>query len=227
MWRSSWWLRSCGTTTRRSSSSPSRLLRPAQTVHLKSTKVLDRNPRTCHFSVDVRRRPCEGDGPIGRVLRSCRDSTDRHVLKATKRSVGTLLPDLTALSRSSHNPVAFWPRPVVTLIGVFRDLTPGLTALSLSLYVPVAILGFCIKPHLLSCKPNRYTRALVGRSRTSASRSGVPSGSARHYLTGSSGRRRNEEEARRREGADEGSTTGPRDMAPPPSRPPEGTGESD
>ncbi|MQM08334.1 hypothetical protein Taro_041189 [Colocasia esculenta] len=29
--------------------------------------------------------------------------------------------------------------------------------------------------------------ALVGRSRTSASRSGVPSGSAGHYLTGSSG----------------------------------------
>ncbi|MQL87159.1 hypothetical protein Taro_019690 [Colocasia esculenta] len=39
MWRSSWWLRSCGTTTRSSSSSPSRLLRPASTVHLKSTKV--------------------------------------------------------------------------------------------------------------------------------------------------------------------------------------------
>ncbi|MQM22825.1 hypothetical protein Taro_055883 [Colocasia esculenta] len=39
--------------------------------------------------------------------------------------------------------------------------------------------------------------ALVGRSRSAASRSGIPSGSARHYLTGSSGRRRNEEEARR------------------------------
>ncbi|MQM03337.1 hypothetical protein Taro_036116 [Colocasia esculenta] len=38
MWRSSWWLRSCGTTTRSSSSSPSRLLRPAQTTLLKSTK---------------------------------------------------------------------------------------------------------------------------------------------------------------------------------------------
>ncbi|MQM09859.1 hypothetical protein Taro_042739 [Colocasia esculenta] len=39
MWRSSWWLRSCGTTTRSSSSSPSRLLRPAQTVYLKATKA--------------------------------------------------------------------------------------------------------------------------------------------------------------------------------------------
>ncbi|MQL74481.1 hypothetical protein Taro_006823 [Colocasia esculenta] len=38
MWRSSCWLRSCGTPTPSRSSSPSRLLRPAQTVHLKSTK---------------------------------------------------------------------------------------------------------------------------------------------------------------------------------------------
>ncbi|MQL85533.1 hypothetical protein Taro_018055 [Colocasia esculenta] len=36
--RSSWWLGSCGSTTRRTSSSPVRLLRPAQTVHLKSIK---------------------------------------------------------------------------------------------------------------------------------------------------------------------------------------------
>ncbi|MQL74294.1 hypothetical protein Taro_006652 [Colocasia esculenta] len=41
VWRSSWWLRSCGMTTRSSSSFPSRLLRPAQTVHLKSTKGTD------------------------------------------------------------------------------------------------------------------------------------------------------------------------------------------
>ncbi|MQM15342.1 hypothetical protein Taro_048288 [Colocasia esculenta] len=68
--------------------------------------------------------------------------------------------------------------------------------------------------------------ALVGRSRSSVSRSGIPSGSAGHYLTGSSGRRRNEEEARRRERAPEGSETGPRVMAPPSPRPPEGTGES-
>ncbi|MQL88268.1 hypothetical protein Taro_020818 [Colocasia esculenta] len=39
--------------------------------------------------------------------------------------------------------------------------------------------------------------SLVGRSRSTASRSGIPSGSAGHYLTGSSGRRRNEEEAQR------------------------------
>ncbi|MQL92317.1 hypothetical protein Taro_024934 [Colocasia esculenta] len=38
VWRSSWWLRSCGTTTRSRSSSPSRLLRPPQTTLLKSTK---------------------------------------------------------------------------------------------------------------------------------------------------------------------------------------------
>ncbi|MQL72370.1 hypothetical protein Taro_004723 [Colocasia esculenta] len=110
---------------------PIHLLQPAQTIIL---AVLDRNPRTYPFSVDARRRPCEGDGSIGRVLRSCHDSTHRHVLKATKRSVATFLPDLTAPSRSSHHPVAFWFRPVTTLTGVYRDLTLGLTALSLSLY---------------------------------------------------------------------------------------------
>ncbi|MQL88716.1 hypothetical protein Taro_021286 [Colocasia esculenta] len=36
--------------------------------------------------------------------------------------------------------------------------------------------------------------ALVGRSRSATSRSGIPSGSAGHYLTSSSGRQRNEEE---------------------------------
>ncbi|MQL94656.1 hypothetical protein Taro_027317 [Colocasia esculenta] len=69
--------------------------------------------------------------------------------------------------------------------------------------------------------------ALVGRSRSATSRSGIPSGSPGHYLTGSSGRRRNEEEERRRrERAPEGSKTGPRVMAPPSPRLPEGTGES-
>ncbi|MQM20907.1 hypothetical protein Taro_053937 [Colocasia esculenta] len=69
--------------------------------------------------------------------------------------------------------------------------------------------------------------ALVGRSRSATIQSGIPSGSAGHYLTGSSGRRRNEEkERRRRERAPEGSETGPRVMAPPSPRPPEGTGES-
>ncbi|MQM06883.1 hypothetical protein Taro_039714, partial [Colocasia esculenta] len=38
VWRSSWGLRSCGSTTRRTSSSPVRLLQPAQTVHLKLIK---------------------------------------------------------------------------------------------------------------------------------------------------------------------------------------------
>ncbi|MQM10738.1 hypothetical protein Taro_043634 [Colocasia esculenta] len=68
--------------------------------------------------------------------------------------------------------------------------------------------------------------ALVGRSHSAASRSGIPSRSAGHYLTCSSGRRRNKEEARRHERAPEGSETGPRAMAPPSPRPPEGTGES-
>ncbi|MQM04868.1 hypothetical protein Taro_037676 [Colocasia esculenta] len=68
--------------------------------------------------------------------------------------------------------------------------------------------------------------ALVGRSRSAASKSGIPSGSARHYLTGSSGRRRNEEEARRQERAPEGSEIGPRAMAPPSPHPPKGTGEN-
>ncbi|MQL98115.1 hypothetical protein Taro_030817 [Colocasia esculenta] len=67
---------------------------------------------------------------------------------------------------------------------------------------------------------------LVEHSRSSASRSGIPSGSTGHYFTGSSRRRRNEEEARRRERAPEGSEIGPRVMAPPSPRPPEGTGES-
>ncbi|MQM12520.1 hypothetical protein Taro_045441 [Colocasia esculenta] len=39
MWRSSWGLGSCGSTTRRTSSSPIRLLRPAQNVHLKPIKA--------------------------------------------------------------------------------------------------------------------------------------------------------------------------------------------
>ncbi|MQL88598.1 hypothetical protein Taro_021167 [Colocasia esculenta] len=43
------------------------------------------------------------------------------------------------MSRSSHNRVAFWSRSVATLIGVCRDLTPGLTALSLSSYAPVTM----------------------------------------------------------------------------------------
>ncbi|MQL96420.1 hypothetical protein Taro_029090 [Colocasia esculenta] len=71
-----------------------------------------------------------------------------------------------------------------------------------------------------------WALALVGRSRSSVSRSAIPSGSAGHYLTSSSGRRRNEEEARRHERAPEGSETRPRVMAPPSPRSPEGTRES-
>ncbi|MQL72812.1 hypothetical protein Taro_005170 [Colocasia esculenta] len=77
--------------------------------------VLDRNPRTCPFPVGVWRTPCERDSPIGHILRSCRESKPRRVLNAMQRSVATLLPDLTAPSRSSHHPVAFWSRPVTTL----------------------------------------------------------------------------------------------------------------
>ncbi|MQL94894.1 hypothetical protein Taro_027553 [Colocasia esculenta] len=57
MWRSSWWLRSCGMTTRSSSSSPSRLLRPAQTVHLKSTN--DKNLTATFAAIKIlgRRQP--------------------------------------------------------------------------------------------------------------------------------------------------------------------------
>ncbi|MQM21965.1 hypothetical protein Taro_055012 [Colocasia esculenta] len=69
--------------------------------------------------------------------------------------------------------------------------------------------------------------ALVGRSRSVTSRRGIPSGSAGHYLTGSSRQRRNEEEERRRrERAPEGSETEPRVMAPRSPHPPKGTGES-
>ncbi|MQM14717.1 hypothetical protein Taro_047652 [Colocasia esculenta] len=39
VWRSSWGLGSCGSTTRRTSSSPICLLRPAQTIHLKPIKA--------------------------------------------------------------------------------------------------------------------------------------------------------------------------------------------
>ncbi|MQL99527.1 hypothetical protein Taro_032250 [Colocasia esculenta] len=51
-------------------------------VELRSTlcqykAVLDRNPRTCPFSVDARHGPCERDSPIGRV----------HKAIATERTV--------------------------------------------------------------------------------------------------------------------------------------------
>ncbi|MQL74523.1 hypothetical protein Taro_006887, partial [Colocasia esculenta] len=46
-----------------------------QSTQCQYKAVLDRNPRTCPFSVRFRRRPYERDGLIGHVLRSCRDST--------------------------------------------------------------------------------------------------------------------------------------------------------
>ncbi|MQL67748.1 hypothetical protein Taro_000042, partial [Colocasia esculenta] len=45
VWRSSWWLGSRRSPTPSHSSSPSRLLRPAETVHLKLTKG---NPHTSY-----------------------------------------------------------------------------------------------------------------------------------------------------------------------------------
>ncbi|MQM03336.1 hypothetical protein Taro_036115, partial [Colocasia esculenta] len=79
----------------------------------------------CPLEADQRRRPCEHDGPIGCVLWSCRDSIPRRILNATKHSVATLLPDLTAPSHSSHPSVAFRSKPVATLTGIRHDLTFG------------------------------------------------------------------------------------------------------
>ncbi|MQM14451.1 hypothetical protein Taro_047384 [Colocasia esculenta] len=87
--------------------------------------VLDRNPRTCPFSARFKRRPCERDGPIGRVLWSCHETIPSHVLNTTKRSVATLLPDLTTPSHSSHPSVAFCSRPVAIFKGIRRDVTFG------------------------------------------------------------------------------------------------------
>ncbi|MQL99320.1 hypothetical protein Taro_032044 [Colocasia esculenta] len=69
--------------------------------------VLDRNPRTCPFSVGVRRRPCERDGPIGRVL-SLIATAHPSLSERDERTVAISLPDLTTASRSSHPIVAFW-----------------------------------------------------------------------------------------------------------------------
>ncbi|MQM12006.1 hypothetical protein Taro_044918 [Colocasia esculenta] len=89
---------------------PVRLLRPAQTVHLKSIKV--------------RRKPCERDDPIGRVL-SLITTAHPSLSERDERTVAISLPDLTAPSRSSHPIVTFWSRHVATLTGDRRDLTSG------------------------------------------------------------------------------------------------------
>ncbi|MQM23747.1 hypothetical protein Taro_056815 [Colocasia esculenta] len=122
--------------------------------------VLDRNPRTCPFSARFRRRPYERDGPIGRILWSCRDSIPHHVLNATKRSVATLLPDLTAPSHSSHPSVAFCSRPIATLTGIRCDLTFGPPCRLLHIH-PSRSQDFALNPHLFSYKSNRYARGLA------------------------------------------------------------------
>ncbi|MQM21234.1 hypothetical protein Taro_054271 [Colocasia esculenta] len=68
------------------------------------------------LEVDQRRRPCERDGPIGRVLRSCRDSIPSRS-EHDERAVAISLPDLTTLSRYVHTLVAFCLDPVATLTG--------------------------------------------------------------------------------------------------------------
>ncbi|MQL82082.1 hypothetical protein Taro_014546 [Colocasia esculenta] len=98
MWRSSWWLESRRSSIPSSSSSPVRLLRPAQTTFLESIKGRVLSPvATAHPS---------------------RSECDEH-------TVATSLPDLTAPSRSSHPSVAFCSRLVATLTSVRRDLTFG------------------------------------------------------------------------------------------------------
>ncbi|MQL70720.1 hypothetical protein Taro_003030, partial [Colocasia esculenta] len=60
VWRSSWWLGE------------------QEIARTKPFFFPVASAATCtdsHLEVDQRHRPCERDGPIGRVLRSCRDST--------------------------------------------------------------------------------------------------------------------------------------------------------
>ncbi|MQM23728.1 hypothetical protein Taro_056795 [Colocasia esculenta] len=76
------------------------------------------------LEVDQRRRPCEHDGPIGRVL-SLFATVHLSLSQRDERTVAISLPDLTSSSRSSHPIVAFWSRHVATLIGDLRDLTSG------------------------------------------------------------------------------------------------------
>ncbi|MQL92605.1 hypothetical protein Taro_025227 [Colocasia esculenta] len=76
------------------------------------------------LEVDQRRRPCERDGPIGRVP-SLVATAHPSCSERNKHTVAISLPDLTAPSRSSHSIVAFCSRPVATLTGIRRDLTSG------------------------------------------------------------------------------------------------------
>ncbi|MQL74423.1 hypothetical protein Taro_006807 [Colocasia esculenta] len=95
-----------------------------RTTLCRSRESLVRNPKHYPFSIGFRRRPCECDGPIGRVLslvataHPSRSERDEHIVTIS-------LPDLTAPSRSSHPIVAFFSRPIATLTGDRRDLTFG------------------------------------------------------------------------------------------------------
>ncbi|MQM01872.1 hypothetical protein Taro_034631 [Colocasia esculenta] len=63
-----------------------------------------------------RRRPCERDGPIGRIW-SLVTIAQPSRFECDEHTVAISLPDLTAPSRSSHPIVAFCSRPVATLTG--------------------------------------------------------------------------------------------------------------
>ncbi|MQL77449.1 hypothetical protein Taro_009857 [Colocasia esculenta] len=123
VWRSSWWLRSCGTTTRSRSSSPSRLLRPAQTTLLKSTKeqpyVKRRKDRSAiQGTILALSEP--GTDPVNATARyvAFRGLIATYPLSLSQgdmRPVAIWLPDLTDMSPSSQPCVAFWARPVAFL----------------------------------------------------------------------------------------------------------------
>ncbi|MQL80288.1 hypothetical protein Taro_012734 [Colocasia esculenta] len=123
VWRSSWWLRSCGTTTRRRSSCPSRLLRPAQTTLLKLTKeqpyVKRRKDRfAIQGTVLALSEPCTDPVNATAQYVAFRGLIVTYPLSLSQgdmRSVTIYLPDLTSLSRCLHTCVAFWARPVAFL----------------------------------------------------------------------------------------------------------------
>ncbi|MQM07376.1 hypothetical protein Taro_040215 [Colocasia esculenta] len=115
VWRSSWWLRSCGTTTRSRSSSPPRLLRPAQTTLLKSTKEQPYAKRRKDRSAirgTVHALSGSGTDPVNTTARYV---TFRGLIATVLLSpsecdvyyVAIWLPDLTDMSPSLYTPIAF------------------------------------------------------------------------------------------------------------------------
>ncbi|MQM23121.1 hypothetical protein Taro_056183, partial [Colocasia esculenta] len=115
-------------TTRSRSSSPSRLLRPAQTTLLKSTKeqpyVKRRKDRSAIQGI-VLALSEPGTDPVNATARyvAFRGLIATYPLSPSQgdmRSVAIRLPDLTTLSRCSHPCVAFWARPVAFLIWLCR-----------------------------------------------------------------------------------------------------------